>query len=97
MMSALGLDQGSNPLDLGTRLGPDGSRISLGQKQRICLARAMLRPGDIFLYDEPTSALDDENAGRVAALLREVHATKTVVVVTHDPSLFNHFDRVIGL
>jgi len=96
ILHELGLDAGAEPLRLDSRVGSGGSQISLGQKQRIVLARSLMREASIYLYDEPTSYLDAQNARRVVALMRRKHSGKTVIVITHDPGIFSDFDRCVA-
>jgi ABC-type methionine transport system ATPase subunit len=70
-------------------LGRDAASLSGGEKQRVTIARALLRDPDVFLLDEPTSALDPPNAALVVdavARLREQRGL-TIVAVTHQPEL----------
>jgi phosphate transport system ATP-binding protein len=65
------------------RLRSSASRLSTGQQQRLCLARALAVEPDVLLCDEPTSALDPTAAQRIESQLRELKETRTIVVVTH--------------
>jgi phosphate transport system ATP-binding protein len=65
------------------RLGEPASRLSVGQQQRLCLARGLAVGPEILLGDEPTSALDPLSSRIVEARLAELKADYTVVVVTH--------------
>jgi phosphate transport system ATP-binding protein len=69
--------------EVKNRLRSSASRLSTGQQQRLCLARALAIEPDVLLCDEPTSALDPTAAQRIESQLRELKETKTVVVVTH--------------
>ncbi len=72
--------------------------LSGGEQQRIAIARAMLKPGDLLLADEPTAALDKENRDLVFALLMELNKKhKTIVLVTHDLELASKIPRTIQI
>ncbi len=65
------------------RLHHPASRLSVGQQQRLCLARGLAVGPEIILGDEPTSALDPQSSQHVEAKLVELKKEYTVVVVTH--------------
>jgi phosphate transport system ATP-binding protein len=65
------------------RLGQPASELSLGQQQRLCLARGLAVEPEIILGDEPTSALDPLSSQNVECRLMELKADYAVVVVTH--------------
>jgi phosphate transport system ATP-binding protein len=65
------------------RLSAPASRLSVGQQQRLCLARGLAVEPEIILGDEPTSALDPQSSMHVERCLQELKADYTVVVVTH--------------
>lgn len=71
--------------------------LSIGQQQRVAVARALIGAPEVIVADEPTSALDDESGGRFVELLlthSESNAT-AVVFVSHDTRLASQFDRHI--
>ena len=68
-------------------LTEDGGTLSGGQKQRMCLARALLREGDVYLLDEPTSAIDEHNQVLFLEAVKQLAKEKIVVIVTHDKDL----------
>lgn len=78
LLARVGLDPA-----LGAR---DADRLSVGEAQRMCLARALARHPECLLLDEPTSALDTRSKGGVEALIRSLADDGlTIVMVTHDP------------
>jgi putative ABC transport system ATP-binding protein len=73
--------------------------LSVGEKQRVSIARALVNSPALILADEPTSALDDKNCDAVLKLVRE-QAKKhnsTLLIVTHDNRLKDQFDKRIEL
>lgn len=79
------------------RLKP--AELSAGEKQRVAVARALLKDPPIILADEPTSSLDSVAGEQIAEMLRSL-ATKQgrlVVVVTHDPRWLNRADRIVTM
>lgn len=71
------------------------SQLSGGEKQRVCVARAMMNDPDIIFADEPTASLDHANGHLVVDLLSAYRERGTVVVVTHDPEMLTGADQVL--
>lgn len=66
-------------------LARDSSALSVGQAQRVCIARCLVRRPEVLLMDEPTSALDKDAAARVESLTRSLaESGLTIVLVTHN-------------
>jgi lipoprotein-releasing system ATP-binding protein len=84
---------------LSHRLDHRPSELSGGEKQRVSIARAMIRSPKLLLCDEPTGNLDRHTATQVADLLLEMNrASKTIlIVVTHSAELAGRFPRVFEL
>jgi ABC-type multidrug transport system fused ATPase/permease subunit len=85
------------PQGYATRLGRSGGKLSVGQKQRLAIARALLRPSRVLLLDEPTSALDPETEQRLVAALREASRDHAVLVVAHRLSTIRAADEILFL
>ena len=75
------------------------TELSVGQQQRVAVARALIGQPEIIIADEPTSALDTGTRDRFIQLLfSEAEAQKsTIIFVSHDPQIATHFPRVIEL
>ena len=85
------------PSGYDTMLGERGVKLSTGQRQRLAIARAVLKDPAILLLDEPTAALDAETEERLVRSLRAWGAERTIVVVTHRPATAAMADRVVTL
>lgn len=74
-------------------------RLSMGERQRVALSRAVAHRPYLLLCDEPTGSLDVESGGRVLDIIDELRSdtVRGVVVVTHNPSVAERADRIITL
>ncbi|MDD5347658.1 MAG: phosphate ABC transporter ATP-binding protein PstB [Candidatus Omnitrophica bacterium] len=70
--------------DLKDKLKRSALRLSLEQKQRLCIARLLAVKSDVLLMDEPCSTLDPQATERIEELMRELKNNYTIVVVTHN-------------
>jgi ABC-type multidrug transport system fused ATPase/permease subunit len=82
------------PQGYATMLGRRGARLSVGQKQRIAIARAMLRHPDILILDEPMAPLDSGSESSLIATLRAIARDRIVLVVAHRPETLSACDRI---
>ena len=87
----------SLPEQYDTRLGNTNAKISVGQKQRISIARGLLRPAKILILDEPTSALDPETEQYLVSSLHEAAKDRLVIIIAHRLSTIAHADKIIYL
>jgi putative ABC transport system ATP-binding protein len=86
-------------LGLGERLRHRTEELSMGERQRVMIARALSLDPELVLADEPTGSLDSKRTREVLELLREICAERgaTVLLVTHDPDAVRVADRVCEL
>lgn len=86
-------------LDLALHFHKLPSQLSIGQQQRVSIARALINQPKLVLADEPTSSLDDDNTQKVADLLKNLakEYQTALVIVTHDSRLKERFANQISL
>lgn len=91
LVSELGLDKSLLDRKVGT--------LSIGQQQRVAVARALIGGPDLIIADEPTSALDSDNRDRFIELLdtQRKRSGCSLLFVSHDLSLAKHFDTSVDL
>ncbi|MFA9377809.1 MAG: ABC transporter ATP-binding protein [Lachnotalea sp.] len=80
-----------------TVIGEKGIQLSEGQKQRISLARGLLRESDIYIFDEITSHLDNELGVDIVKNIQEYRRDKIKIYITHNSSIKEYMDEIIIL
>jgi ABC-type bacteriocin/lantibiotic exporter with double-glycine peptidase domain len=85
------------PDKLETLCSEKGGGLSEGQAQRIAIARSLLRTGTVLLLDEATSALDPETERRLLLNVATTQRGKTVIFITHRPSVLEYCDHVLRI
>ncbi len=88
---------GALPAGYDTPVGEGGRSLSTGERQRVTLARAILKDAPIVLLDEATAALDPSNEKLVQQALAALVADKTLIVVAHRLSTIRRADQIIAV
>lgn len=91
-----GFDIAALPDGWATRIGHGGVGLSVGQRQRLALTRALVSDAPFVILDEPTAHLDAETEATVVAAVRALHEQgRTVVVIAHRPTVIQAATRII--
>ena len=85
------------PDGIDTVLGRSGDTLSVGQQQRLSIARGLVRDAKILILDEPTAALDPQTEHQLVASLRAAAENRLVVVIAHRLSTIRNADRIVFL
>ncbi len=82
------------PLRYNTVVEENGSNFSGGQRQRLALARGLLKKGDIYIFDEVTNQLDPLTEQSVQSVIDEIAKDKTSIIITHRISNVRHCNKI---
>ena len=85
------------PLGFDTRIGERGIRLSAGEKQRLTLARAILKSPPIMIFDEATSSVDVETEREIQIALSKIIKNHTTMIIAHRLSTIREADQIIFL
>lgn len=77
-----------------TIVGENGAGLSGGEKQRICIARALVSGAEVLLFDEPTASVDSETEKIILNTLEQLHGKKTIILISHKLSLIQNVDTI---
>ena len=83
------------PDGLDTRLGRGGDTLSVGQQQRLSIARGLIRNTSILILDEPTAALDPQTEQTLLRSLRQASDDRLVIVIAHRLSTIRQADLIV--
>jgi putative ABC transport system ATP-binding protein len=97
VIDALSLRQTIIDVGLDYNVGTGGSRLSLAQRQKAGIARAVLKRPDLLILNEATSALDGQEQSKVTKGLKDEFANRGIIWVLHRASLARNFDRILVL
>ena len=85
------------PLGYETRVGERGLKLSGGEKQRVAIARTLLKNPPILILDEATSALDSRTEAEIQATLEDIGRGRSTIVIAHRLSTVVHADEIVVL
>ena len=85
------------PNGYDTLIGEGGATLSGGEKQRISIARAMLKDAPIVIFDEATANIDPENEDKLKAAIEELIKNKTIIMIAHRLSTIRNADQILVL
>ncbi|MBU1557882.1 ABC transporter ATP-binding protein [Patescibacteria group bacterium] len=87
-----------NSVDLSHRIHHETQQLSIGEKQRVSIARALVTDPDVIFADEPTGNLDSKSGGLIMDIIKRLHYKgKTIILITHETYTAGYADRMIKI
>lgn len=83
------------PDGYNTMIGEGGASLSGGEKQRLSIARAMLKDAPIVIFDEATANVDPENEDRLQTAIEELTKNKTIIMIAHRLKTVRNADQIL--
>jgi ABC-type multidrug transport system fused ATPase/permease subunit len=99
VMSKISFDYiiNNNPLGLNQIIAEGGSNLSVGEKQLICITRAILRKSKIIVMDEATASIDYQTEEIIQKAINELLKTSTIITIAHRIKTIINYDRILIL
>lgn len=96
------LEKAKNALDivgLSHRISVPPYKLSIGEQQRIAIARAIITEPELLIFDEPTASLDGETGKHIITFIKEniLNDKRAIIIVTHDNRIFDFATRIITM
>lgn len=83
--------------DLNIQINEKSCNLSVGEKEKIAIMRAIIKDSDLVIMDEPTAALDKESLKKIEKLIKDKWKDKIIIIITHDDKLASICDCKIRL
>ena len=83
-------------INLDTLIGQEGLNLSKGERQRIILARVLLKKSKILILDEALNGIDEVEEKNILKSIKEKFNDKTIIYITHNINICNIFDKVLN-
>lgn len=85
------------PQGLDTKIGENGVKMSGGEKQRLAIARALIKNTRIIIFDESTSSLDNASQAEITKAIKKLSGKHTIIIVAHRLSTIKDVDKIYFL
>ena len=96
LLAKVGLEVSDIPGGIDTQLGGLVEALSIGQRRKVALARALIKPSAIVILDEPSASVDDLSEAVIAEVIKELSQQgKILLLVSHRENLISNVDQII--